>query len=81
MYISVVLYSVSVSFTYLNIVIANPATIYPVLETHEVEQSVFELCPGNKFESEKFEPLYSNMSSSYLNLIVVNDGAGVAKLN
>ncbi len=49
------------------------------METHEVEHGVIEFCPGNKFGEEHFVPPYSNGTSSYLNLIVVNDGPGVAK--
>ena len=71
----------SVSFTYLNIVIANSATIHTMMETHEFEQSVIELCPNNEFGSEKFGPSGSIEPNIYFNLIVVNDSSGVTKKN
>lgn len=77
--ISVIISIVSAIFTYLNIKLANSATIHAMLETHDVEQHLFEKCPGNKFGPEMFGPPISNSPSSYLNLIIINDGPGVAK--
>ena len=50
-----------------------------MLETHDVEQHTYEKCPGNKFGPEGFGPPGSFLPSSYLNLIIINDGPGVAK--
>jgi len=78
-YVAFVISVVSAIFMYLNVRLAYSATIHAILQTHEVERNSIERCPGNKFGPEMFLSPYLNGPSRYLNLIIINDGPGVAK--